>query len=395
MIKLQRGSFRGIEFNFTDLSKSSGRKSIIHTYPNSDTTNSEDLGRLPLTFTIKMYTGIISDPNEYYTRRNALEGALAKKGPGRLIHPTYGTLNVQLNGTYTINENIARLGQATFTATFTVVDREEDYLKSDPGSDVSITNGTISINDAVADVLDDMKDISTQGAWDSVLNATNAVLEFATNTLPLVRDADKYNALNILINEIEIFYNQKVGTIGVELTSLLDLIEESITDPSDRFNAYKSLFTFYDEEVSRLVDPTTQELLAIDTNTRLFRNFTQTQAVTHASNSVTDIDFQTETELDSVASDMFSQYDKVQQLQSGESSIYNDLQQQRVDFNDFIKDKEQTVLRVETVTVANSSLTTLVHDYYGNQDNYDLIKDLNGFTDPSLLNGEVLIVAGG
>lgn len=76
------------------------------------------------------------------------------------------------------------------------------------------------------------------------------------------------------------------------------------------------------------------------------------------------------------------------------SEQYNDLQGQRVLFNNFTREQQQTVLRVIQVTVRNESLSTLVYRYYGDLDNYQLILDLNNFTNPSLLSGTVKLVTG-
>jgi hypothetical protein len=73
---------------------------------------------------------------------------------------------------------------------------------------------------------------------------------------------------------------------------------------------------------------------------------------------------------------------------------YNDLQSQKVDFNTFLGEQKQAVLRVIEVNVRNESLTTVVHRYYGDLENYDLINNLNNFSDPSLINGTIKLVTG-
>ena len=51
-----QGSFRGVKFNYENSERTSGRKSIFHTFPNSDIVETEDLGLSPKAFSLRFIT---------------------------------------------------------------------------------------------------------------------------------------------------------------------------------------------------------------------------------------------------------------------------------------------------------------------------------------------------
>ena len=79
---LLQGSFKGVPFFLNASSRTGGRKTAFHNFPNSDVTLAEDMGRAPLSFTLDM---IIAGPidqggkllERYYNRRNSFTSKLA------------------------------------------------------------------------------------------------------------------------------------------------------------------------------------------------------------------------------------------------------------------------------------------------------------------------------
>ena len=71
----QAASFKGAKFLLKDDRTEGGRKTVTHEYPNRDTREVEDLGKLQKRFSI---TGIIHDGKDggYFSRRDALISAL-------------------------------------------------------------------------------------------------------------------------------------------------------------------------------------------------------------------------------------------------------------------------------------------------------------------------------
>jgi prophage DNA circulation protein len=328
MIQTQQGSFRGIPFNFESLGRKSGRKSVFHTFPNSDIVLAEDLGRLPRAFSMNIFIHGTPKDNfeavidgklskvtlsEYYRRKSAIIDALEAKGPGELVHPTYGTHNVQIEGAYSLNENISNLNVAKITVTFVIVNKG-DFLPSDTFSAIGIPNASDNINNQAVDKLDKLKDIATEAGWNIVRENVEAIQKFATDTLKSITDSELYNNLTTKISELTTFYNKNVANIGAELDDLFTAIEESIPDPLQRYTQFTKLFDYNDALLASLPAPTTEGLLAAFNNTKEFRDFVQVESLTRAVNSATEIPFKTEDELDAVASTIYNQYDKVMDL---------------------------------------------------------------------------------
>ena len=87
---LYNASFRGAPFVVTEAANSYGRKNAIHTYPQRDGAVPEDLGRRPREF---MVEGFI-EGDDVVAQRDWIVALVEMSGPGILIHPTRGIVNV-------------------------------------------------------------------------------------------------------------------------------------------------------------------------------------------------------------------------------------------------------------------------------------------------------------
>lgn len=83
-------SFRGVEFHVDSHDLDAGRRGQTHVYPGRDTSYREDLGRAPRGFSVQGF--VIGD--DFAAKRDAILGACEAEGPGQLVHPDYGTMQV-------------------------------------------------------------------------------------------------------------------------------------------------------------------------------------------------------------------------------------------------------------------------------------------------------------
>lgn len=98
---IQDASFRGVPFGVEKPQTKGGRRVAPHDYPKRDTPDPEDMGRKGRSYILDAYTlgdAAIAD-------RDRLITALDADGPGTLIHPTFGTLWVQVDD-WTVNEDL-------------------------------------------------------------------------------------------------------------------------------------------------------------------------------------------------------------------------------------------------------------------------------------------------
>ena len=86
----------------------------MHEYPLRDLPYADDLGRRAREFQVN---GCVMGEN-YLQERDALIEALEAYGPGELIHPKYGMLNVVVVGRVSIRESHSEGGIARFAITF-------------------------------------------------------------------------------------------------------------------------------------------------------------------------------------------------------------------------------------------------------------------------------------
>lgn len=97
--QLQQASFRGLPFGVLGDDARFGRRVAVHQYPNRDKPYIEDLGRSTRRISL---TGFLIENSLVYgggdalSQRDAMVGAAEAVGPGTLVHPTLGELQVSV-----------------------------------------------------------------------------------------------------------------------------------------------------------------------------------------------------------------------------------------------------------------------------------------------------------
>lgn len=89
--RLQRASFRGVEFRVEAHSSGSQRRLVVHEFPGIDAKLVQDLGRG--VDVIRMRAYVIGE--DYDRERDRLLAACQQRGPGTLVHPYLGELEVR------------------------------------------------------------------------------------------------------------------------------------------------------------------------------------------------------------------------------------------------------------------------------------------------------------
>lgn len=109
----QPGSFRGVGFRSQNHEAAGGRRIVTHEFPGRDEPLTEDLGGRARTYNLQCH---VLGP-EYFSDRDAFEDALFAQGPGVLIHPWKGAMQVVVLD-YSYTESTEAGGIAYFTVTF-------------------------------------------------------------------------------------------------------------------------------------------------------------------------------------------------------------------------------------------------------------------------------------
>jgi prophage DNA circulation protein len=114
--KLQKGSFRGVEFCWRHSDATVGRKTARHDYPQRDDAYIEDMGKRPQEFNLECF--VIG--KNYTDQRDNMIAALEQAGAGTLIHPTMGMMQVCVCGDVRITESTDEGGMCRFSIPFIV-----------------------------------------------------------------------------------------------------------------------------------------------------------------------------------------------------------------------------------------------------------------------------------
>lgn len=110
---LQPASFRGVPFEVEGSDLEAGRRVQLHEYPQRDKPYVEDLGRATRALTINAFV-VGAD---YVARANRVLAAIEEGGPGTLVHPWLGSMQVSVKDVLRVSFDRA-LGIARITFSF-------------------------------------------------------------------------------------------------------------------------------------------------------------------------------------------------------------------------------------------------------------------------------------
>lgn len=106
-------TFRGVAFFVESADSSHGRRQAVHETAQRDTPYTEDLGRKSREFSVVGY--LLG--KDYHLNRDELIKACELAGPGALVHPYRGEMNVVCRG-LNVSETAAEGGKCTISLTF-------------------------------------------------------------------------------------------------------------------------------------------------------------------------------------------------------------------------------------------------------------------------------------
>ncbi len=107
------GSFRGVPFVTEDHEAAGGRRGPTHEFPQRDLPYAEDTGARAKRYSINIF--VLGD--DVYDQRDALIAALEERGPGVLVHPFLGQLDVICRD-WALTESTTEGGIARFSVEF-------------------------------------------------------------------------------------------------------------------------------------------------------------------------------------------------------------------------------------------------------------------------------------
>jgi len=249
--RLRPASFRGAPY-FVEVSRDpAGRRKVVHEYPLRAEPYVEDLG--PGIGPINQL-GYVIGP-DYMDARDVLIAALDKPGPGQLVHPYFGEMQVDaLLGPVTQSLDFG--GMATFDLT---------YFKSGPAANPQARTDTAAAVSRAADqahlsnITDLVKDFDVLGAasWvtDQAVALVNDGLGFIDGALAALPIADAISTVADVANAVLDIRSAVIVSIrnplklGRELTGAIAGIGSATTTPLGAFREYERFFKSFDNLV--------------------------------------------------------------------------------------------------------------------------------------------------
>jgi prophage DNA circulation protein len=140
----QEASFRGAVFHVERSTGGFGRRAVEHVYPGKDLPYTEDMGRKPRSFTLEAY---VVGP-EYKQQTDALMGALEEAGPGKLVHPWLGTMDV-IGFPSTVTHSTGAFGYVQLSLVFKEAG-ERNYPGEDPDYGQQAANQAATVRTTAA-----------------------------------------------------------------------------------------------------------------------------------------------------------------------------------------------------------------------------------------------------
>lgn len=191
-----KGSFRKIEFYVDSVESTIGRRTSLHEFPGSDHVEVEDLGRATRRFTFNAY---VLGP-DYMDARDKLRSAFENPGPGPLVHPYWGKMDVTVDGQVRLRESVSEGGMARFTLNvIRVTETISRIVKLD--TKVKVEAAADIANVALAEDFED--DWTISGVIEAVRDFAQALINGVNSVVSVLNKLNGYaNAAMLLIDQV-------------------------------------------------------------------------------------------------------------------------------------------------------------------------------------------------
>lgn len=290
---MRPGSFRGASFFIKKSDLSTGRRAVLHEYPNRDVNYTEDMGLISNGFEITGY--VLGD--DYFTARDRLRDVFSRKGPGELIHPYFGSQMVQV-GPVQISESNDEGAIAVFTAKFFEAgDNKFPKGANDKGAilESSVAN---ALTQSKKDFDDNFSIANLPAHAVDSARALVASMEDAFNDAvrPFTSISDGVAKLAFSVRSLVAEVNDLLQAPSILSQRLLDsfgLLEDALTTAEDKTLSLSTFFTFADD-FELAIDVAETPVRAIEKiNQDKYINFIKRVAVSRAASNAAISDFKT------------------------------------------------------------------------------------------------------
>lgn len=216
--QLQPASFRGVPFEVEASGITVGRRTVVHEYPQRDRPYVEDMGRATRNITLQCF--VVG--GDYLEQAQALMHELEEPGPGTLVHPWLGEMEVTITSVSELQfDQGLGVASVTITATeagdleFPAVTADEDTEALEAADAVEKSAVEKFCEDFDLSTINDWIDSALEGSLLDALNFVSAgdlgkLFDYAEGVANL---ADK--AMALLSTDPKIFATRLAGALGL------------------------------------------------------------------------------------------------------------------------------------------------------------------------------------
>lgn len=361
--KLREASFRGVSFFCDSTGIDGGRRTQTHEFAYRDKPYTEDLGRKAQEFPIEAY--VLGD--DYMTARDDLLKACNKEGPGELIHPYYGSIQVNCQ-VINIRESTSEGRIARISLQF-IEAGEKFFPESSPDRVAAVESASEELNQTA---VDDFADVfSVDGPEAVFLSAIEELEAFSSFAFGSQEDLNVISELSSLIKapralalEIQGLIGN-LGEIGSKISPLKRLIEACN----------------YGDRMSSTSKSATQT--AINSNRNALIDLVRSSSISEAAKVAVETKFETRNEAASVRDSIADAIDS-QAEYAEEIPLYLALTDMRVALVQTVPEEGLPELVSISVNKPTSSLV-LAYDLYADAHRADEIVSRNNVRHPGFI----------
>lgn len=235
--RLQQASFRNVPFQVEQAGVSGGRRLAVHEYPLRDRPFAEDLGRDARSYQVEAYVlaSTITEngqrSGDYMAARDALIEALESgDGPGTLVHPYLGRLQVAVRG-YRLSESTREGGIARFSIVFVEAGEAAQPATATDTRSLVLARSDALVESATADFSSEW---SVEGLPEALVAELESELDRTLDGLTrLVGDVSGPIAAAI----------RAPGNMAVAIVGALGQVQAVASEPLRAIGMYESLFS--------------------------------------------------------------------------------------------------------------------------------------------------------
>jgi len=386
-----QGSFRGVEFFTNSHRYKSGRRLADHVFPGVDDSHQEDMGRKKREINISAY---IVD-GDYFSLRDNLMAALEKDGPGPLVHPYLGNMEVRVSDfqlTESITEgrvvrfdiSMTRLPETTLVSVVANTGSTVAAVKS--GFETSMVSEFTAAYNPLAFAINSLE---------AVVTTLDAVIDIVEEAKKRVSDVAEFKRLISTIKGKLIDLALTGEDLGKSIIGLVDFGNDPGDQdfpPSNAREQFDEMVTLFDLGSRSIPGIAPETLLEPGNPVPVVTEFFARGAISSAAGLISDIDFKTLEDANEVRDVLFAQLDRLNQDPTISDDMIKSIQDTRraamLDLDRRILDLSNQV----TITLVETSVSLVIaHEIDGDTSNEEEIIERNGVRHPGFVSPVVPI----